>query len=153
MKRLKWHAIFAALALSVAGQSYAAPVSQHPAYLHALKDLRLARTAIEARGGNAAMRPHEIAALQHIGEAGAEIDKIAPDEHKNVDAAIAADTDPSKKIGGLHDAKAYLERALSDLKEAKSDTAVRGNRQQAVADVNAALNSVNAGIATYQDAK
>jgi len=153
VKHLKWHAILAALVLSAAGQSHAAPPSQHPAYLHALRDLRLARTAIEARGGGAAMRPHEIAAIQHIGEAGAEVDKIAPDENKNVDAAIAADADPSNKIGGLHDAKAYLERALSDLKEAESDRAVRGDRQQAVADVSAALNSVNAGIAAYQDAK
>ena len=58
-----------------------------------------------------------------------------------------------KRIGGLHDAKSYLERALSDLKEAESDTAVCGDRQQAVEHVNAALNSVNAGIEAYQDGK
>ena len=153
MRHYKLSAACIAAVLSIADQSYGWPASQHPAYLHALEDLRLARKAIEARGGGAAMRPHEVAAIQHIGEAGTEIDKIAPGENKNVDVAIAADVDPSKNIGGLHDARDYLNRALNDLKEAESDTSVLGDRAKAVADVNEALNSVNAGILAYQEEK
>jgi len=58
--------------------------SKHPAYLHALSDLRTARWMLEHRPGDAAVSAHESEAVSEIDRAIEEIKRAAIDDGKNI---------------------------------------------------------------------
>jgi len=142
----------AAAAVFIAGAGMAS-AAEHPAYLHALTDLKRAELAIGSRHGDRAMSKHEHQAEVYIQTAQSIIYKVAPEEHENVNRVIAADTDPSLKAGELHDALAFLRKAHADMAETESDTANINARGNALAQVDAAIMEVNAAIADFNQHK
>ena len=150
---MKFSLFAAALtASSLAFSGSQAAVTKHPAYLHALHDVHLAYSAISARGGDAAMRPHEQAALSHLHAAADIIRQVAPGEDKSLRYIPAVSTEPSR-LGKLHDAKGYILRARSDLNEPESDQSAANLKPQALAAINAAEQEVDAAIIDYQQHK
>ncbi len=152
---MKLQGLTAALAATAAfmGGAGLASAAEHPAYLHALTDLKRAELAIATRHGDHAMSVHEHYAMQHDQAAQSIIYQVAPEEKKNVDAIIAADTDPALKNGKLHDALAFLKKAHADIDEAESDTALLGERKRALQEVDAAIFEVNAAITDFNEHK
>jgi hypothetical protein len=150
MKLPMFKATLAATALFVLGAG-AASAAEHPAYLHALTDLKRAEVVVKSRGGSHAMSVREQAAINDINGAQYAIYHIAPEEQKNVDAAIAADADPSLRAGKLHDARAFLEKAKSDCAEFESDKAFLGERQRLLILINAAIQQVDLAIKDYNE--
>jgi len=130
-----------------------AVAAEHPAYLHALTDLKKAEMAIASRHGDQAMSKHEHLAMQHVQAAESIIYQVAPEERKPVDAVVAADTDPGIRSGKLHDALAFLQKAHDDMHETESDTALLGERKRALQEVDAAMNEVNVAIENYNEHK
>src|SRR5580658_1263201 len=61
------------------------PAKAHPAYLHALSDLRNARSNLERRGGDRVMKWDEHRALDAIDHAMSEIKRAAIDDGKSLD--------------------------------------------------------------------
>src|ERR1700729_114231 len=57
---------------------------KHPAYLHALSDLRAARWMLEHRPGDAAVSAHEDVAISEIDAAIGEIKHAAIDDGKDI---------------------------------------------------------------------
>ena len=140
---------------AAAAQPHPAPLTamsngQHPAYLHALEDIKAAQSAILARGGSASMKGHERVAVQRT-EAAQYIvyAQLGPEEKKSTKVLPAADTHPAASMGGLHDARAYLQKALADCSEAESDQAAQGQRHREVELIQAALVQVNQAIDDY----
>lgn len=150
MKLPMFKATLAATALFVSAAG-AASAAEHPAYLHALTDLKRAETVIKARGGSSAMGQHEKYAIENINGAQYGIYQVAPEEQKNVDVLVAADVDPALKAGKLHDALAYLKKAKSDLSEAESDKSYLGIRQRILGAVDGAIYQVDAAIKDYNE--
>jgi len=67
-----------------AGCATAPPPAHHPAYLHALSDLRSARWLIEHRPGDAAQMADEAEAVRQIDAAINDIKQAAIDDGKNL---------------------------------------------------------------------
>lgn len=67
-----------------------APPREHPAYLHALSDLRAARAHLERPDGGE-LREQEKKAVHEINDAIAEIKKAAIDDGKDLDEHAAVD--------------------------------------------------------------
>jgi hypothetical protein len=136
----------AAPAAHAAGTT-AGDTGQHPAYLHALEDIKSAQSAIQARGGSPSMKSHEKTAVQQTEAAQYIIyAQLGPEEKKSTKVLPANDVDPSKSIGGLHDAKAYLQKALADCSEAESDKAVADQRHREIILLQAAMGQVDQAI-------
>jgi hypothetical protein len=106
------------------------PAPAHPAYLHALSDLRAARWLIEHRPTDTWKGTEdEIAAVREIDAAINEIKKAGIDDHKDLNDhpkdAI------NEHAGRLHKAAEYLHKADADVDEHESDPEVRGLRDRA----------------------
>ena len=86
---------------------------KHPAYLHALTDLRAARFQLQRRAGDSDVKWDESKAIADIDGAIRKIKEAAIDDGKNLDAHPPGDSKENYK-GRLH-------RALDSLKAAKAD--------------------------------
>jgi hypothetical protein len=86
---------------------------KHPAYLHALTDLRSARWLLQHRQGDADVKWDESKAIADIDHAIGKIKEAAVDDGKNLDDHPGNDSGDNYK-GRLH-------RALDSLKAAKAD--------------------------------
>jgi hypothetical protein len=118
---------------------------RHPAYLHALSDLRAARWMIEHRPGDAAVSSHEDEAINEIDHAIAELKAAAIDDgkdihdHPNVDA-------PSDYPGRLHRAVELLRKVHADTDREEDDPAARGLKHRAIGHVDAALEATERAL-------
>ena len=72
------------LALTLPFAANADLPGKHPAYLHALSDLRAARWMMQHRPGDAAVSAHEDVAIAEIDAAIGEIKHAAIDDGKNI---------------------------------------------------------------------
>src|ERR1700761_2060023 len=99
-----------------------APVAQarHPAYLHALTDLRAARWLIEHRPGDWAQTGDEMEAVHRIDAAINEIRKASIDDGKNLADHPPLDERPDHR-GRIHEAVEYLRKARADVSGAESN--------------------------------
>lgn len=123
----------------------AAP-NAHPAYLHALSDLRNARANVERKGGDAAMKWDEHVAIEHIDRAIAEIKQASIDDGKNLDEHPAVDA-KEPRSGRLHKALAALKQARADIEHEEDNAGARGLRSRAVGQIDAAIHATDEGIA------
>ena len=120
--------LFAALSTGVAAAllcstpARADMPGKHPAYLHALTDLRDARGHLESRGGNSDMKWDEQTAIKEIDAAIHEIKKAAIDDGKNIDDHPPVDAAKNWN-GKLHRALELLEKAKHDI-EGEEDNAI-----------------------------
>ena len=114
---------------------------KHPAYLHALSDLRAARAHLEHHDGGE-LRHEEKEAIHAIDDAINEIKKASIDdgkdlnEHPPVDAGL-------DYTGRLHRAKELLEKAHQDIAREEDNNFAQGLQQRAFGHIDKAIHEVN----------
>lgn len=119
--------------------------AQHPAYLHALADLRAARWLIANRAGDATVSGDEDVAITRINETINEIKRAAIDDGKNLDDHPPVDARLDHK-GRLHRADELLRQARSDIAREEDNAAIRGLRDRAIGHLNAAIRATDHAI-------
>jgi hypothetical protein len=118
---------------------YAAP---HPAYLHALSDLRAARWLIEHRPGDWAQVADERESVRHIDMAISAIKGAAIDDGKNLYDHPPVDEHPDHR-GRIRDALQYLRKARADISREESNAYANGLRDRAVAHIDGAIGAAH----------
>jgi hypothetical protein len=118
----------------------------HPAYLHALSDLRAARWMLEHRAGDPAVSGQEDLAISEIDAAIGEIKRAAIDDGKDIHDHVGID-DAANRPGRLHKALELLRKVHSDVAREEDDPAMRGLRNRAVGHIDAAINATRGAIA------
>jgi hypothetical protein len=118
---------------------------KHPAYLHALSDLRAARWMLEHRPGDAAVSGNEDVAISEIDAAIGEIKRAAIDDGKNVNDHPNVDV-PADRPGHLHKALELLRKVHSDVAREEDDPVTRGLRDRAVGHIDGAIHATERAI-------
>ena len=125
--------------------SSAVSAQEHPAYLHALSDLRDARAHLERPDGGA-LRAEERRAVHEIDEAIDAIKSASIDDHKNPNEHVMVD--PHMPWGGrLHQALELLNAAHRDVSEEEDKRSTRGLQHRALRHIDAARHHVEDAIA------
>jgi hypothetical protein len=129
------------------GPAPAAPAAPaaHPAYLHALSDLRNARANIERKGGDLAMKWDEHDAIVEIDRAIGDIKQASIDDGKNLEDHPPVDAH-EPRAGRLHKGLAALQTARGDIEREEDNAYASGLRNRAIHDIDEAIRFVNAGI-------
>ncbi|HTB21696.1 MAG TPA: hypothetical protein VK914_03205 [bacterium] len=129
-----WTLVLAAsLALSGCAVEVVVP-SHHPAYLHALADLRAARWALNHNPGGYAAIDDQTAAVAEINAAIGAIKQAAFDDNKNPDTHARADEALDYR-GRLHRALDLLNDAHRDLAQREDNMDVIGLRNNSIEHV------------------
>jgi hypothetical protein len=134
--------ILAAIALLPAATQAQQVPGPHPAYLHALSDLRLARAYLNDKWAWEAVRADDNHAVDEIDKAIREIKKAAIDDGKNINDHPPIDTN-----AGPHDrfskASNLLVQAHRDLDHAEDVPQARGLRERALFHIDEAHATVD----------
>ncbi len=123
---------------------------KHPAFLHALSDLRLARANLERKGGDAESKWDEARAIGDIDDAIKEIRGAAIDDGKNLSDHPAVDV-KLKRGGRLHHALQSLEAARHDVNEEEDDKFAEGLKHRALLHITAAFDRTKEGLCNEGD--
>ncbi len=118
---------------------------KHPAYLHALSDLRAARWMIEHRPGDAVISRHEDVAVSEIDRTIDEIKRAAIDDGKDIHDHPAVDVGGDRP-GRLHKALELLHKVHDDVAREEDDPMTRGLRNRAVGHLDAAIHETEKTI-------
>jgi hypothetical protein len=139
--------LFAALFLAVAplAFSHADLPGRHPAYLHALADLRTARWILEPRAGDAGVSERLDAAEREIEAAIREIKEAAIDDGKDIKEHVAIDL-PIDPAGRYGKAIELLRQTRNDVDHAEDDPLVRQLKHRALEHIDRALEQVDIAI-------
>ncbi len=121
-----------------------APAREHPAYLHALSDLRQARALLQRPDGGE-LREQEKKAIREIDDAISEIKKAAIDDGKNLNDHPPADA-RMDWAGRLHRAVELLDKARRDVSEEEDNQFAQGLQQRAVQHIDKAHHHVEEAI-------
>lgn len=132
---------FAALALTFC----VSVQSSHPAYLHALEDLRAARWMIEHRPGDWVRSAYEVDAVHQIDWAIYEIKKAAINDGKSLDWHPVVDEQPDH-TGRLHEALQFLNKAHSDVAQEEDNFFDTGLRNRAIGGIDAAMHATQGAL-------
>ena len=117
---------------------------EHPAYLHALTDLRDARAHLE-RPDHGELREQEKKAIHEINDAIAEIKKAAIDDGKDINDHVPVDTHMDWS-GRLHRAAELLKKAHSDVAQEEDNAFAQGLQQRALEHIDKAHHHVEEAI-------
>lgn len=145
---LKLTVALAALLLVVPAMlSAAAPPAggDHPAYLHALTDLRHARAHLERPDGGE-LREQEKKAIHEIDEAINEIKKAAVDDGKNLNDHPPVDRQMDWS-GRLHRALELVDKARQDVAREEDNAFAQGLRNRAILHIDKAHHHIEEAIA------
>jgi len=137
--RIIMPAVFFAFLLSL-GTGFAAAQGRHPAYLHALTDLRAARAHLERHDGGE-LRHEEKEAIHQIDSAIDEIKKASIDDGKDLNDHPPVDAHMDYP-GRLHRAKELLEKAHRDISEEEDNHFAQGLQQRAFEHIDKAMHEV-----------
>ena len=118
------------------------PPMHHPAYLHALSDLRAARWLIEHRPGDWTQTADEQEAVRQIDAAIGEIKHAAINDGKNVSDHPSVDERPDHR-GRIHEAVDYLMKARADVSGEEDNGFANGLRGHAVGHIDAAIQAAH----------
>lgn len=122
----------------------AAAPAKHPAYLHALSDLRHAR-AFLARPANVAVKWDENRAIREIDAAIKEIKEASVDDGKDLDDHPPVDA--NLVWGGrLHKSLELVEAAKRDVNEEEDNGFARGLKARAIGHIDVAARDIHEGI-------
>jgi hypothetical protein len=143
MKRIL-QATLAAFALAAA-LPFAAHAEEHPAYLHALSDLRAARWLVKHRPGDWKTIREEDDAWRDIERAIGEIKHASIDDGKDLDDHPPVD-ETGDHAGRLHRAIDLLRQTRQDLWRAEENGHARGLRRRAVKHVDNAIHHLEHAI-------
>ena len=141
--RIALVALFAALFLTL-GSGNALAQGKHPAYLHALTDLRTARAHLEVHDGGE-LRHEEKEAIHAIDDAIAEIKKASIDDGKDLNDHPPVDAGLDH-TGRLHRAKQLLEKARGDISHEEDNGFAQGLQQRAFGHIDRAIHNVDDAI-------
>ena len=122
----------------------AAAQGKHPAYLHALIDLRAARAHLQHQDGGA-LREEEKEAIDQIDEAINEIKRASIDDGKDLDDHPPVDAGRDH-TGRLHRAKQLLEKAHQDIADEEENSFAQGLQQRAFGHIDRAMHEVDEAI-------
>ena len=125
-----------------------AKAQSHPAYLHALSDLRAARWMLEHRPGDWKQTEDEISAVKKIDDAIGEIKKAAIDDGKDLNDHPAAQ-EINEHAGRLKKAMEYLQRARGDI-DKEDDIFANGLRKRAMEHINQAIGDTKKAMANVR---
>lgn len=117
---------------------------RHPAYLHALTDLRAARAHLEVHDGGE-LRHEEKEAIHAIDDAIAEIKKASVDDGKDLNDHPPVDAGLDRP-GRLHRAKQLLDKARQDISHEEDNGFAQGLQQRAFDHIDRAIHEVNDAI-------
>ena len=118
---------------------------KHPAYLHALSDLRFARSLLERPNGGE-LRQQEKEAIHKIDDAIAEIKRASIDDGKNI--ADHEAVDPHLPwVGRLHKASELLDDARHDCRKEEDNPETRGLQMRVLRHIDEAHRHVSEAIA------
>jgi hypothetical protein len=145
LSKLRFSALALILAAAPFAASHADVPGKHPAYLHALTDLRSARWMLSHRPGDAAVSEHEQRAVQQIEAAISDIKQAAIDDGKNLNDHPQADV-PADGPGRLHNAQALLQKVHSDIAREEDDPATRDLKHRSLEHINDALHETDLAI-------
>jgi len=136
----------AAISACSTGHAFADEPGRHPAYLHALSDLRAANWMLEhRRPEDGAIADDELIAHDEIGAAFNEIKRAAIYDGKDLRDRPPIDT-ALPRDGRLHKAVDLLRKVHSDLAREEDDPDTRGLQHRALAHVDAALHATEQAI-------
>ena len=141
--------VLAALALAAsftALSSHAADLpGKHPAYLHALTDLRAARWNLEHRPGDAAVSAQEDVAIVETDRAIREAKVAAMEDGKNIEDHPPEDAHLDRP-GRLHHALELLNKAKNDVARGEDNPEARNLRNRVVEHVDLAIEATRHAI-------
>ena len=122
--------------------SFADEPGRHPAYLHALTDLRHARAHLENLAATHHMDKEEQHAIDEIDKAIGEIKHAAIDDGKNLNDHPPVDAGLDR-TGRFRRAQQLLDKAYSDIAREEDDPSVRGLRDRALHHIDEAHHIVD----------
>src|SRR5271165_1831200 len=117
---------------------------RHPAYLHALTDLRHARAHLE-HGDGGQLRHEQSEAIRQIDAAIGEIKKASIDDGKDLNDHPPVDAGLDH-TGRLHRAKQLLEKAHEDIAHEEDNSFAQGLQQRAFGHIDKAIHNVDEAI-------
>jgi hypothetical protein len=126
-------------------------MAAHPAYLHALSDLRDARFNLERKGGDAQMRWDERDAIGDVDRAIAEIKQASIDDGKNLNDHPAVDA-REPRLGRLHRALAALRTARGDIEREEDNGYANGLKGRAIQHIDEAIRRTEEGVSAAEHA-
>jgi len=121
------------------------PPAHHPAYLHALTDLRDARWNLEHRPGDAAVSTQEDVAIVETDRAISEARTAAIEDGKNVWQHPPEDARIDRR-GRLHHAVELLRKARQDVAQGESNPQAVDLRNRVIGHIDAALQATERAI-------
>jgi len=150
MKTLNYFNIKKLSALILVGLSFIfatqVKAQNHPAYLHAISNLKAAKWFIEHRGnGNFTQTTDERMALREINTAIIEIKAAAWADGKNVYDKVPVDGSGTQS-GRLHSALDYLLKARRDIAQAENNSSVSDLQNRSYGHIDNATRLVNNAI-------
>lgn len=122
-----------------------APPAEHPAYLHALSDLRHARAHLNLPGSGSRVE-HEEKAIREIDEAINEIKKASIDDGKDLNDHPPVDSKLDRP-GRLHRALELVDKAHRDVSEEEDNRFAHGLQQRAILHIDRAHNYIKEALA------
>jgi hypothetical protein len=144
--------IFAASILLLFASSYSSaklgPKSDHPAYLHALSDLRDARAHLQRPDGGV-LRNQEKDAIHEIDDAINEIRKASIDDGKDLNDRVPVDVHLDWR-GRLHKSLDLVNKAHNDVAREEDDAFAQGLQQRALGHIDKAHHHIEEAIQIVQ---
>jgi hypothetical protein len=141
--------LLAALALTASCAALPADAADlpgaHPAYLHALTDLRAARWNLEHRPGDAAVSTQEDIAIVETDRAIREAKVAAVEDGKNIENHPPEDA-ALDRPGRLHHAMELLHKAKDDVAREEDNPQARNLRNRIVEHVDLAIEATGRAI-------
>jgi hypothetical protein len=142
--------VVSALLLFVSGYSSAkpAPGADHPAYLHALTDLRDARAHLQRPDGGE-LRDQEKKAIHEIDDAINEIKKASIDDGKDLNDHAPVDARLDWR-GRLHKSLELVNKAHNDVAREEDNAYAQGLQQRALEHIDKAHRHIEEAIQVVQ---
>lgn len=120
--------------------------NRHPAYIHALADLRDARAHLQHRPDGSPIHVEEKNAIEEINHAIDEIKKAAIDDGKNIDQHEPVDAHLPWS-GHLHQARDLLDKAHHDVAQEEDNPTTRGLQARVLQHIDRAHHHVDEALA------
>ena len=114
------------------------PAEHHPAYLHALSDLRSARWLVEHRPGDWAQTVDEVEAVRQIDAAINDIKQAAIDDGKDLNDHPPVDERPDHR-GRVHAAIDFLKKARGVIEREEDNGWANSPRLHALSHIDGAI--------------
>jgi hypothetical protein len=121
------------------------PAPHHPAYLHALTDLRDARWNLEHRPGDAAVSTQEDVAIVEIERAINDAKAAAMEDGKNIYQHPPEDARIDRR-GRLHRAEELLRKARQDVAQGEANPQAVELRNRVIGHIDVALQATDRAI-------